>query len=73
MKCFDSTLITETKQFIFTVTNRDAKRQRNHITGVHVLKRGHQLGALFQKFGRKMTYLGAMATKLVAKLSPVFT
>jgi len=36
MKCFDSTLITETKQFIFTVTNRYAKWQRNHITGVYV-------------------------------------
>lgn len=37
---------------------------------VYVLKLGRQFGALWQKLGRKMTSLGTMATKLVAKLSP---
>jgi hypothetical protein len=36
---------------------------------VYVFKLGRQFGTLWQKFGRKMTSLGAMATKLVAKLS----
>jgi hypothetical protein len=38
---------------------------------VYVFKLGCQFGALWQKFGRKMTSLGTITTKLVAKLSPL--
>jgi hypothetical protein len=37
---------------------------------VYIFKLDGQFGALWQKFGHKMTSLGAMAIKLVAKLSP---
>ena len=37
---------------------------------VYIFKLGCQFGPLWQKFGCKMTSLGAMTTKLVAKLSP---
>ena len=37
---------------------------------VYFFKLGRQLGTLWQKFGCKMTYLGVIVTKLVAKLSP---